>query len=302
MEPLLSVVTITYNHEPYIAKCIEGVLMQKVDFPIEFIIAEDCSTDGTRAICEDYASKYPDLIRLILSEKNIGAVQNERHAMSLARGRYVALCEGDDYWTDEFKLQKQVGFLESNPEYTICFHDRMVEKSGEIIFENRFDRFVAPDGIGFDLTLELFYHNWITYPFSMVFKRDSFRLVWYDDYAYFRDSHLILLILLQGKGYVFKFVGGVRTIHADSMYHSMDSCQSAKMDMLVYKELYRHNRSTAEGKNLRKEYANRIQALLNALKASDAGTFRCIGVALSLFCVNLSLKTLVKNLISICKK
>lgn len=302
MEPLLSVVTVTFNHEQHITKCIEGVLMQKVDFPIEFIIAEDYSTDGTRAICEEYARKFPDVIRLVLSEKNVGALQNERHAMSLARGRYVALCEGDDYWTDEYKLQKQVGFLESNPGYTICFHNRMIEKSGELFFDNGLERFVDHDGIGFDLTPELFYNNWITYPFSMVFRRKSFSLGWYDEYTYFRDSHMILLMLLQGKGYIFNFIGGVRTVHEDSMYHSMNPCQSAKMDMLVYKELYMQNRSTTEGKNLRKEYANRIQTFLNALKASDAGAFHCIGVALSLFCVNLSLKTLVKNLISICKK
>lgn len=302
MEPLLSVVTITYNHEPYIAKCIEGVLMQKVNFPIEFIIAEDCSTDGTRAICEDYARRFPDVIRLVLSEKNVGALPNERRALGMARGRYVALCEGDDYWTDECKLQKQVDFLESNPDYTICFHNRMVEKSGKVFFENALERFVAPDGLGFDLTPELFYNNWITYPFSMVFRRESFSLGWYDEYDYFRDSHMILLMLLQGKGYIFSFVGGVRTVHDDSMFHTMAPCQSARMDMLVYEELYRHNRNTSEGKNLRNAYAVRIQAFLNVSKGSGADVFHCMGLALSLFTVRPSLKALVKNFISICKK
>ena len=118
----LSVVTITYNHAPYIAKCIEGVLMQQVNFPMEFIIAEDCSTDGTRAICEEYAKKYPDLIRLLPSEGNMGAVMNEQRAFEAARGKYIATCEGDDYWTDPLKLQKQVDFLESHPECTASFH------------------------------------------------------------------------------------------------------------------------------------------------------------------------------------
>lgn len=122
MEPLLSVVTITYNHEPYIAKCIEGVLMQKVNFPIEFIIAEDCSTDGTRAICEDYAAKYPNLIRLVTSESNVGALNNEKRAMLAARGKYIAFCEGDDYWTYPLKLQTQVDFLDAHLDYSVCFH------------------------------------------------------------------------------------------------------------------------------------------------------------------------------------
>ena len=78
MLPLVSVVTITYNHAPYIAKCIEGVLMQQVDFPMELIIADDCSIDGTRELCEEYAAKYPERIRLITSDTNLGAVENER--------------------------------------------------------------------------------------------------------------------------------------------------------------------------------------------------------------------------------
>ena len=122
MTPLLSIVTITYNHEPFIAKTIEGVLMQQVNFRIELIIAEDCSTDGTRAICQQYAEQYPALIRLITSESNVGAIANERRAMQAARGKYIAFCEGDDYWTDPLKLQKQVDFLESHPDYSVTFH------------------------------------------------------------------------------------------------------------------------------------------------------------------------------------
>ena len=82
--------------------------MQQVKFPIELIIAEDCSTDGTRAICQRYAEEYPELIRLITSDSNVGAIANERRAMLAARGKYIAFCEGDDYWTDPLKLQKQV--------------------------------------------------------------------------------------------------------------------------------------------------------------------------------------------------
>ena len=96
--------------------------MQQVNFPIELIIAEDCSTDGTRAICQQYAEQYPDLIRLITSDSNVGAIANERRAMLAARGKYIAFCEGDDYWTDPLKLQKQVDFLESHPDYSVTFH------------------------------------------------------------------------------------------------------------------------------------------------------------------------------------
>jgi glycosyltransferase involved in cell wall biosynthesis len=96
--------------------------MQKCDFPFEIVLAEDCSTDGTREICREYAVKYPDVIHYVWSENNIGAVENEARAIRAAKGKYIALCEGDDYWTDAQKLQKQVDFMESHPEYSVTFH------------------------------------------------------------------------------------------------------------------------------------------------------------------------------------
>lgn len=121
--PIVSVCMITYNHEPYITEAIEGVLMQQTTFPIELIISEDCSTDNTRKKIKEYADKYPDIIVADLPEKNRGMMKNFHHCMSQAQGKYIALCEGDDYWTDPLKLQKQVDFLEANPEYGLCYAD-----------------------------------------------------------------------------------------------------------------------------------------------------------------------------------
>lgn len=119
--PLVSVHMITYNHEKFIAQAIEGVLMQKTDFPFELIIGEDCSTDRTREIVVDYANKYPDIIKPILHEKNVGMKANGRACRAASRGKYIAICEGDDYWIDPLKLQKQVDFMESHPECSFCF-------------------------------------------------------------------------------------------------------------------------------------------------------------------------------------
>ena len=116
-DPLVSVKMITYNHEPYIAQAIEGVLIQDTDFPIELVIGEDCSTDRTREIVLDYQKHYPKIIRLITSEKNVGAKENGYRTEQACRGKYIAFCEGDDYWHQPLKLQKQVDFLESNPDY-----------------------------------------------------------------------------------------------------------------------------------------------------------------------------------------
>ena len=113
-KPLVTVRTSTYQHGPYIKQCIEGVLMQKTNFAFEFIIGEDFSTDGTREIVFEYAKKYPDIIRVFTADYNVGSKANGRRCINAARGKYMALCEGDDYWIDPLKLQKQVDFLEKN--------------------------------------------------------------------------------------------------------------------------------------------------------------------------------------------
>jgi len=124
--PMVTVRTSTYQHGPYIKDCIEGVLMQKTNFPIEFIIGEDFSTDGTREIVFDYAKKYPNIIRVITSDYNVGSKANGTRCIQSSRGKYMALCEGDDYWTDPLKLQKQVDLMETKPDCTICFHSSLI--------------------------------------------------------------------------------------------------------------------------------------------------------------------------------
>lgn len=119
-KPLVSVRTSTYNHEKYIRQCIEGILMQKTTFQFEYIIGEDCSTDGTMAIVKEYAQKYPDLIRVVTDDVNVGMKNNGLRCIERCRGKYMAACEGDDWWTDPYKLQKQVDFLESHPDYLMC--------------------------------------------------------------------------------------------------------------------------------------------------------------------------------------
>lgn len=121
--PLVTVRTSTYQHGAFIKDCIKGVLMQKTTFPFEFIIGEDFSTDGTREIVFDYARKYPNIIRVVTADYNVGMRANGVRCERRARGKYIALCEGDDYWTDPLKLQKQVEFLERNPEYGLVYTD-----------------------------------------------------------------------------------------------------------------------------------------------------------------------------------
>ena len=119
----VSVAMITYNHEEFIAKAIDSVLMQRTNFDYEIVIGEDCSTDRTRDIVTDYQKRYPDKFRLLLNEKNLGANRNAEQTFASCTGEYVAVLDGDDYWTSPDKLQKQVDFLDHHPECVICFHN-----------------------------------------------------------------------------------------------------------------------------------------------------------------------------------
>ena len=116
-----SICTITYNQEKFIAKAIEGVVSQKCDFKFEMVIGEDGSTDKTREIIQSYADKYPDIIVPLFAVKNEGAKANAAKSLMACKGKYIAFLEGDDYWTDPYKLQKQFNFMEANPEYSMCF-------------------------------------------------------------------------------------------------------------------------------------------------------------------------------------
>jgi Glycosyl transferase family 2 len=129
--PKVSVVSITYNHESYIRDALDGFIAQKTDFPVEIIVADDASTDATPAIIQEYADRHPHLFRPILRSENVGTHANLTDALSAARGKYLALCEGDDYWIDPMKLTKQVAFLDRHPETAVCFHPvRMIWTDG----------------------------------------------------------------------------------------------------------------------------------------------------------------------------
>lgn len=122
MNPKLTVVSISYNQEKYIRQALESFLMQKTNFPIEIIIADDASTDKTQEIIAEYAEKYPEKIKPVFRKKNLGAMENFIETLASVKSEYVIYCEGDDYFTDSLKLQKQVDFLDANPDYSICFH------------------------------------------------------------------------------------------------------------------------------------------------------------------------------------
>lgn len=156
MTPIVSVIVQTYQHAPFIRQCLDGILMQETDFPIELIVGEDESTDGTREICMEYAERYPDIIWLFLrSRKDVIYINgmatgryNFMENLKAARGKYIALCEGDDYWTDSRKLQKQVDFMEANPGVVLCYGDATAWNEEKHVSEGRMINGIRKPQIG----------------------------------------------------------------------------------------------------------------------------------------------------------
>ncbi len=167
---MVSIRCITYNHEPYIRQCLEGFVMQKTNFRFEAIVHDDASTDGTAAIVREYAEKYPDIIKPIFETEN----QYSKHDGTLDRimdekctGKYIAFCEGDDYWIDPLKLQKQVDFLECHDDYSMCFHNAHLLKDVESEF-----KLIQVEDRDYDMD-ELF-EKWIVPTASIMIRRNVY--------------------------------------------------------------------------------------------------------------------------------
>ena len=149
MEYELTVVTTTYNQEKYIEQCLKSILNQKTDFNFKLLVSDDASNDNTRQILQKYENLFPNKLEVIYREKNLGAMKNFIETLNLVHTKYVALCDGDDFWTDETKLQKQIDFLNKHKEYTICFHQTL------IFFEDKSQKSVLhPINIASDLSLQ----------------------------------------------------------------------------------------------------------------------------------------------------
>lgn len=194
--PLVSVDIITYNHEKYASKAIEGVLMQKTDFLYEIVICDDFSTDNTREILLDYQKKYPDKIILRFQEKNVGLRYNYFENKKACRGKYIAICEGDDYWTDPNKLQMQVDFLENNHDYSMTFTNSM--EVFDFVSWNKdsvpFSNIENRDYIGSELLL-----NWLVPTATVLFRNNiSFDYKYLDLFLFF-DIPLFLRLSEFGK-------------------------------------------------------------------------------------------------------
>lgn len=125
-EPRLSICVVTYNHEAYIAEALDSFLAQKTDFPFQIIVGDDASTDKTPEILRAYAARYPDIVKPVLRPTNISPIKNSLDLYSRAKTEFVAVCDGDDYWCDDSKLQRQIDYFVAHPDIAVCFHNTRI--------------------------------------------------------------------------------------------------------------------------------------------------------------------------------
>lgn len=252
-KPLVSIFICTYNQEDFVEETLESFLNQKCNFDFEIVIAEDCSKDNTPAICKEYVSKYPEKIILIQREKNLGLIKNFFEGICHCRSKYIAMCGGDDYWPDETKLQKQFDFMESNPEYSICYtdsimldNDKNLLSDTEVGFENKkdFSREELIKG-AFISARTMFFRNEID------FSKTNYHKIFNE------DIFIISLIGQYGKG---KFLSNIEPsvyrIHDKGIWSSLNEIQRLKAQMLTINSLseYYKNKISEHSLYFKKRY------------------------------------------------
>lgn len=224
---LASVNVITYNHINYIVETLEGILKQKTDFLFDVVICDDYSTDGTRSILETYKRNYPDKIILRLREKNLGLKYNYFDNINACSGKYVAICEGDDFWTNENKLQQQIDFLEAHQDYSMCFQNavELHDYKGHPKTTNSFSQVETREYQGEEIL-----SNWLIPTASVVFRKNGrFEFRYLDDFLFY-DIVLFLRLCEQGRIYCMNEAMCVYRRHSNSITNSN----------LSYKKYLRH--------------------------------------------------------------
>lgn len=219
----------TYNHQAFLEDALKGFVMQQTSFPFVAVVIDDCSTDNTAQILRKYETEYPEIIKAVYLKENYYSQHKPKKPFFEPFDRdatYIALCEGDDYWTDPLKLQKQVDFLETHPDYSLCFH-RVLVQSDLKIDERRFNHLEERE-----FSAREIYEKWTIPTCSAVYRKSSYQshYIPHKDVPY-GDIHLWLQLAEVGKVYCLDFCGGVYRRHRDG--------RSVKWNLQQHLKLYR---------------------------------------------------------------
>lgn len=246
-EPLVSIRCLVYNHEPFLRECLDGFIMQKTNFAFEAIVHDDASTDRSAAIIREYAEKYPDIIKPIYETENQyskgdGSLSRIMNAAIHPAVKFIAMCEGDDYWTDPYKLQKQVDFLETHLDYSLCCHRYRIYNQNTDTWDDDYvvEKFKeCPDGFSFSNKEN--FECWITKTMTLMFRASEQLWKSLQQYSYTRDVHLNYHLLKQGKGYCFPWDGAVYRRHDGGVFALKTIKEKQYIQYCVFKDIWCKN-------------------------------------------------------------
>lgn len=269
-----SVCLLTYNQEEYISQAIEGILQQKTNFNFELVIGEDHSSDGTERICKQYADKYPDIIRLKSNISNFGLLKNFVNTVASCEGKYIAYCEGDDYWTNSFKLQKQVEILESDPEISLVH----TQYQNLFVKENRLEFVGRPDKIspcetryGIESLIDLLNGNFVwTRPSTFCFRKQHIQYLIESDIELYTsekyrtfDFQLLAELSVLGKLRMLNESTIVYRRFEESISSTNDIMKRLEYDISIYKTgFYLIRKYKISFETVRKFFDNLLGAIL----------------------------------------
>jgi glycosyltransferase involved in cell wall biosynthesis len=245
--PRVSVAVIAYNHERFIAQAIKSVLAQKVNFEVELLIGEDCSTDGTRWIVQDYARKYPNVVRALLPDKNLGAAKNLVSVIEACAGNFIACLEGDDFWTDPQKLAKQVAFLDANSDCASCFHNAIAfsddqgNASPDLSLNKKSNRLMCRPGTKPRYAQKEFFKGFVPPTCSVMFRREAVGKFppWFEKLSV-GDLPLHVLCAEHGMAGYLQDVMAAYRLHSGSSWSSRLFLNKTMLEIEMFEELERY--------------------------------------------------------------
>ncbi len=238
----------TYNHEDYIHEALEGFIIQQTSFPFVIIVHDDASTDKTAEVIKEYARKYPQIILPIYEKenqfsKNDGTFQSILNfACNETGAKYIAMCEGDDYWTNPNKLQMQVDFLESHPNYSFACHRFSIFDQRTKEWHKEYCDYLYQDHRNLEIDINLFLKYWVTQPLTAVIRKSSWDgyQLFSSKFKYSRDVHLFYYLLTRGNGISLNINAGVYRWHNGGIAIGSSNGDRIKTSYQIYKELYNY--------------------------------------------------------------
>ena len=278
---LVAIHCFVYNHEPYLRDCFEGFVMQQTNFPFVAIVHDDASTDGSTAIIREYEEKYPHIFKPIYETENqyskpdgsLNRIMDE--AINATGAKYVAMCEGDDYWTDPLKLQKQVDFMEANPEYVLCCHRYKIYNQNDGTWDKDYVHQlfeISPNGFSFSNQEN--FKVWITKTLTLLIRQDALRkMPSKKGFKYWRDVHMNYYLLKQGKGFCMPLEGSVYRRHQGGSFSALQLTQQRRIGMKIWYELLKYNQDdeilVTFYKNQHNNYRDYIRSRIHNRETKD---------------------------------